>query len=96
MQGQILVPEGLASEGGLVLGRAGETSFDPFFSAVRTDDRAATAAALCDPWPFPPDREAEVAFGDEVELNAEFKAAKADALWVGPPLLEPLDLSWFG
>lgn len=91
-----IIPVGLASAGGLLLGLAGEFSRDPFFSAVRTDDKAATAAALCDPWPFPPDLGAEVALGDDDEVNAEFKAAKAEALWVGPPLFEPLDRSWIG
>lgn len=77
------IPEGRASRGGLLLGllgREGETSVGPFFSAVRTFDRAATAAALCEAALFPPERGAEVAFGDEVEVKAEFKAARAEAL----------------
>lgn len=46
------IPEGLVvPEGaGLLLERAGEDSGDRLcFSAVRTEERAATAAALCDP-----------------------------------------------
>ena len=43
------LPEGLASGGGLLSDRTGEASGDRFFSAVRTCDKAATAAALCDP-----------------------------------------------
>lgn len=43
----VFLPGGLVSGGGLLLDRAGDPSV--FFSAVRTDDRAATAAALCDP-----------------------------------------------
>lgn len=46
--GILYLPAGLASEGGLLLGREGETSVGPFFSAVRTFDKAATAAALCE------------------------------------------------
>lgn len=44
------LPEGLLSGGGgLLLDREGEASGDRFLvSAVRTDERAATAAALCD------------------------------------------------
>lgn len=43
------IPGGLASDGGLLVDRAGEDSGERFFSAVRTCDKAATAAALCDP-----------------------------------------------
>jgi hypothetical protein len=43
------IPGALLSGGGLLLDRVGEASGDRFFSAVRTDERAATAAALCDP-----------------------------------------------
>ena len=42
----IPLPEGLASGGGLLADRTGEASGDRFFSAVRTCDKAATAAAL--------------------------------------------------
>lgn len=85
--------ERLVSAVGLPLVRVGEVSGDLFFSAVRTCERAATAAALCDPWPEPEVFEAEALFpGDD--LNAEDKAAKAEALWVGPPWFEPFDLSW--
>lgn len=90
-----LIPVGVASGGGL-LNRAGEVSVGCFFSAVRTEDKAATAAALWDPWLTPTGLETEVAFVDEDELNAEFKAAKADALWVRPPpWFVPFDLAWF-
>ena len=86
------LPGELVSGGGLLLDRVGDSS--DFFSAVRTDERAATAAALCDPWPLPDGLGAEVlAPGDE--LNAEFKAARASALCLGPPPgLDPFDLSW--
>lgn len=84
------LPGELVSGGGLLLDRVGDSS--DFFSAVRTDERAATAAALCDPWPLPDGLGAEVlAPGDE--LNAEFKAARASALCLGP-WFDPLDLSW--
>ena len=85
------LPRGLVSDGGL---RVGEESGDCFFfSAVRTDERAATAAALCDPWAAAEGLEAE-GLDPEDELNAFDKAAKASALCLGPPWLEPLDLSW--
>lgn len=83
--------EVLVSSGALVLDRGGEVSGDLLlFSAVRTAERAATAAFLCVPWT------GVGGFGLELldpELNAEDKAAKASALWVGPPWFEPLDLS---
>lgn len=83
----------LVSAEGLPLVRVGEVSGDLFFSAVRTCERAATAAALCDPWPELEVFVVEPLFpGDD--LNAEDKAAKAEALWVGPPWFEPFDLSW--
>lgn len=41
--------ERLVSAVGLPLVRVGEVSGDLFFSALRTCERAATAAALCDP-----------------------------------------------
>ena len=90
------LPEGLLSGGGgLLLDREGEASGDRFLvSAVRTDERAATAAALCDdPWPLPDGLGAVVLFPEE-GLNAEVKAAIAEARWVGPPWFDPLDLSW--
>lgn len=55
-----------------------------FFSAVRTFERAATAVALCDPWPDADDLAVDV-LEREDGLNAEDKAAKAEALCVGPP-----------
>lgn len=67
-----------------------------FFSAVRTDDKAATAAARCDPWLVLPGFGIETGLGIDDELNAEFRAARADALWVGPPLLKPFDFSCIG
>jgi len=71
----------------------GEVSGDCFFfSAVRTDERAATAAALCDPWPFT-DGLGVTFFVVDEELNAEFKAAKASALCLGPPWFKPFNLS---
>lgn len=97
-----MIPVGLASlcVSGLLLDRAGErgvgervgeVSFD-CFSAIRTEDKAATAAALCEPdRGLLPGLDA-TGFGAEDELNAEFKAAKAEALCVGPPRFVPLDL----
>lgn len=41
----VYIPRGLVSDR-LLLDGAGEPSGDGFFSAVRTDERAATAAAL--------------------------------------------------
>lgn len=70
----------------------GEEASDAFFcSAVRTFERAATAAALCEPWP------ARTGFvgvdlGEDVDLKAEDRAANAEALWVGPLWFVPLDL----
>lgn len=61
-------------------------------SAVRTDESAATAAALWDPWP-PRTGWLAVPFSFDVELNAEVRAAIADALCVGPPSPELFDLS---
>lgn len=69
---------GLASACGLLILRTGDESGDRF-SAVKTEDKAATAAALCEPGPAPP-LGAMTDFGVEDELNAEFKAAKAEAL----------------
>lgn len=62
-----------------MLKRVAADSDSAFFcSTVRTEDRAATAAVLCDLWPE------TVGFGDAVltpdGLNAEDKAAKAEAL----------------
>lgn len=80
---------GLVTAGVLLVDFVGDASV--FFSAVRTEERAATAAALCDPWPV------LEGFGDELllagdELNADDKAANAEARCVGPWF--PLDLSW--
>lgn len=61
-------------------------------SAVRTDESAATAAALWEPWPARTGWFA-VPFGFDVELNAEVRAAMADALCVGPPSPELFGLS---
>jgi len=84
---------GLFSVRGLLLA-TGEPSGDVFFfSAVRTDERAATAAALCDPGPFPDALGGVTGFVPDDELNAEFKAAKASALCLGPPWLNPFNLS---
>ena len=58
---------------------------------MRTEDKAATAAALCDPRVGAFGEAEDLVVGDD--LKAEFKAAKADALWVGPPWF-PFDLSW--
>jgi len=51
---------------------------------VRTWERAATAAALCDAWLVNPDLRGGD-FDDGEELNADVKAAKASALCLGPP-----------
>lgn len=73
----------------MFLFNCGEEASDAFFcSAVRTLERAATAAALCEPWT------ARTSFvcvdlGEDVGLKAEDRAANAEALWVGP--LTPLD-----
>lgn len=70
----------LPSEGGLLPDRGGETSGDFIaLSTVRTDDNAATAAALCDPDGF-----GGGVLAPEDELKAEDKAAKAEALCVVP------------
>lgn len=103
---QILIPAGPESTdrtGELLLDRTGELLFDwtgeplsldCFFSAVRTLDNAAIAAALCEEaWLAPAGLGAEPDFGGDGELKAEFKAANAEALWVGPPA--PFDLCWF-
>lgn len=75
---------GLVLEGGLLFrDREGETAGDRF-SAVRTDERAATAAALWDPWAADLGGGEGVVFEEGGEPNAEDKAAKASALWVGP------------
>lgn len=90
---KVLLPGMLLSGGGLLLDGGGEESLALFFSAVRTDERAATAAALCEPFPLPDTLEAEVVFTDD-DLKAEVKAARASALCLGPlPWLDPLDLS---
>lgn len=77
---------GLA-DGLLLDWREDPREFDCFISSVRTVDNAATAAALCELWLAPVGFGTELAFAVDDELNAEFKAAKADALCVGP--------SWF-
>lgn len=66
--------------GGILLDWAGEELGEPFFSAVRTEDKAATAAALCDPRLTPADFGEASRLGPGDELNAEFSAAKAEAL----------------
>ena len=63
----------------------GEVSVDFGFSATRTWERAATAAALCEAWLVP----AGLGGGGDLddgpeELNADVKAAKASALCLGP------------
>lgn len=61
-----------------------EISFSPFFdSPVKTDDRAAMAAALCDPF-LGSGGFGAVIFVLEDGLNAVDNAAKADAFCVGP------------
>lgn len=78
---------------GTSLSGVGEESWAVFFSAVRTDERAATAAALCEPFPLPDTLEADAFFIDG-ELKADVKAARASALCLGPPpWLDPLGLS---
>lgn len=81
---------GLVTAGVLLADFLGDPSGDFLISAVRTWERAATAAARCDPWPV------ETCFGAEVlpsddGLNADVKAAKASALCLGPC---PSDRSW--
>ena len=77
----VILPATVASGPGegLLLNRAGEVSDLFLCSPVRTEDSAATAAALCDPWP---DRDGFGALILDVEdgLNAEDRAANADAL----------------
>lgn len=86
---KVLLPGMLLSGGGL----PSDESLALFFSAVRTEERAATAAALCEPFPLPDTLEAEVVFSGD-DLKAEVKAARASALCLGPlPGLDPLDLS---
>ena len=78
-----LLPENWSSDCGLRPCAVGESP--GFFSAVRTEESAATAAALCDPPPWPLlDGLVETFFGPEDEVNAEFKAAKASLLCLGP------------
>lgn len=67
-------------------------SDSPFFcSAVKTEDKAATAAARCDPWPDRDDFD-DVILEVEDGLNADDSAAKADALCVGPSRFTTEDL----
>lgn len=61
--------------------------FDCFISSVRILDNAATATTLCELWLAPVGFGTELAFAADDEVNAEFKAANAEAFWVGP--------SWF-
>ena len=61
--------------------------FDCFISSIRILDNAATATTLCELWLSPVGFGTELAFAAADEVNAEFKAANAEALWVGP--------SWF-
>lgn len=92
---KIFIPRGIGSTDEVLLNRSGELpSGDCFFSALRTEDKAAIAAALCEPGLLP-DLGEEPDFAGDGELNAEFKAAKAEALWVDPPLFVPLDLGCF-
>lgn len=78
----------------LLVDFVGDASGDCFFfSAVRTEERAATAAALCDPWPVLEGFGLEVLLAEEDGLNADDKAAKASALCVCPPWF-PLDRFW--
>lgn len=76
------LPESLTSRIWLPLTRDGETPGDCFFcSAVRTLERAATAAALCDDlWVEEEGLGTAVLVPPVDGLNAEDKAAKADAL----------------
>lgn len=66
--------------GVLLPDRKVESGGGSFFSSERTEDKAATAAALCDPELI------SAGFGEaprkcpDDALNAEFKAAKAEAL----------------
>lgn len=86
------LPERFPSEG-LPLNKEEEASDGPFrCSAVRTVDKAATAAALCEPW-LRPDRLTATVLVPADGLNAEDNAAKAEAFWVGPLWLEPFNLS---
>ena len=82
----------LPSTTGLLLATGELSGDDFFFSAVRTLERAATAAALCDPWPLG-DRLGVTALVPDDELNAEFKAAKASALCLCPPWFKLFNLS---
>ena len=66
-----------------------------FFSAVRTFDKAAIAAALCDPRLGARGLVGVLLVTVVDDLKAFVKAAMADALWVAPPLLVPCDFSWF-
>lgn len=79
---KVLLPGALLSGGGLLL-EGGEESLPFFFSAVKTDERAATAAALCEPFPLPDTLDAVDVFGGD-DLKAEVKAARASALCLGP------------
>lgn len=70
----------LVGEERRLLGRAGDDSSCAFLcSAVRTEDKAATAAALCDPV-LPAAGFGDAPLPPEDGLNAEVKAAKAEAL----------------
>lgn len=62
----------------------GLVSGDFFFSLVRTCERAASAAALCDDRLVNPGL-CGGEFDDGEELNADDNAAKASALCLGPP-----------
>lgn len=83
----------LLSTTGLLLATGEPSGECFFFSAVRTLERAATAAALWDPWPLADDLGVTGLVPDDDELNAEFKAAKASALCLGPPWFKLLNLS---
>ena len=78
----------------VLLALARRFSEDPDCSAVSTEDNAATAAALWDPWPER-DGGGVGVLGFEDGLNAFDKAASAEARWVGPsPVLLGLSLDW--
>lgn len=78
----------------VLLALARRFSEDPDCSAVSTEDSAATAAALWEPWPER-DGGGVGVLGFEDGLNALDNAASADARWVGPsPVLLGLSLDW--
>lgn len=72
-----MIPERATSGDGLLLNLEGAS--EDIFSAVRTLDSAATAAALCDPWLECIGFAVDV-LGPEEGLNADDNAAIAEAL----------------